>query len=86
MSRNVRGFVFEILPRNTSVATRRTYTRHNNNLAYEDTVHVTALFSGSGSRSRLLRDSQIYQARWGRKGAQPEGDYGKQRNAPGKRI
>ncbi len=53
MSRNVRGFVFEILPRNTSMLrlaarTQGTITTSRD----DDIVHVTALFSNSGSASR----------------------------------
>ena len=53
MSRNVRGFVFEILPRNTSMLrlaarTQGTITTSRD----DDIVHVTALFSNSGSTSR----------------------------------
>ena len=63
MSRNVRGFVFEILPRNTSMLrlaarTQGTITTSRD----EDLVHVTALFSNSGSTSRLLPESQDPQA------------------------
>ena len=64
MSRNVRGFVFEILPRNTSMLrlaarTQGTITTSRD----EDIVHVTALFSNSGSTSRSpLPESQDPQA------------------------
>ena len=60
MSRNVRGFVFEILPRNTSMLRLAARTQGIITTSRdEDTVHVTALFSGSGSTSRSpLRDSQ----------------------------
>lgn len=58
MRRNVRGFVFEILPRNTSML--RLAARAQGTITTSrdgDTVHVTALFSGSTSRSPLA-DSQ----------------------------
>jgi acyl-CoA hydrolase/GNAT superfamily N-acetyltransferase len=60
MRRNVRGFVFEILPRNASMLrlaarAQGTITTSRDN----DTVHVTALFSDSGNTSRsTLPDSQ----------------------------
>ena len=58
MRRNVRGFVFELLPRNTSML--RLAARAQGTITTSrdgDTVHVTALFSGSTSRSPLA-DSQ----------------------------
>ncbi len=64
ISRNVRGFVFEILPRNTSMLrlaarTQGTITTSRD----EDIVHVTALFSNSGSTGRSpLPESQDPQA------------------------
>jgi RimJ/RimL family protein N-acetyltransferase len=64
MRRNVRGFVFEILPRNASMLrlaarAQGTITTSRDN----DTVHVTALFSDSGNTSRsTLPDSQDPQA------------------------
>src|SRR5215813_1517622 len=63
MSRNVRGFVFEILPRNTSMlrlAARAlgTVTTSRD----EEVVHVTALFSDTSSSRSPLPDSQDAQA------------------------
>ena len=61
MSRNVRGSIFEILPRNTSMLrlaarARGTITTSRD----DDIVHVTALFSDSGSTSRSpLPDSHV---------------------------
>ena len=64
MSRGVRGFVSEILPRNTSML--RLAARAQGTITTsrdEDVVHVTALFSDSGSTSRSpLPDSQDPQA------------------------
>jgi len=64
MSRNVRGFVFEILPRNTSMlrlAARAlgTVTTSRD----EEVVHVTALFSDTDSSHSLLPNSKDAQAR-----------------------
>ena len=64
MSRNVRGFVFEILPRNTSML--RLAARAQGTITTsrdDDIVHVTALFANSGSTSRSpLPESQDSQA------------------------
>jgi RimJ/RimL family protein N-acetyltransferase len=65
MSHNVRGFVFEILPRNTSML--RLAARAEGTITTsrdEDVVHVTALFPDSGNMSRSpLPDSQDPQGR-----------------------
>jgi len=64
MSRNVRGFVFEILPRNTSML--RLAARAQGAVTTscdEEVVHVTALFSDTGSSRSLLPNSQDAQAR-----------------------
>jgi acyl-CoA hydrolase/RimJ/RimL family protein N-acetyltransferase len=64
MSRNVRGFVFEILPRNTSML--RLAARAQGTVTTsrdEEVVHVTALFSDTGSSRSSLPDSQDAQAR-----------------------
>lgn len=64
MSRNVRGFVFEILSRNTSML-RLAARAHGTitTLREEDVVHVTALFPDSGNASSSpLPDSQDAQA------------------------
>ncbi|HWS97614.1 MAG TPA: GNAT family N-acetyltransferase, partial [Candidatus Methylomirabilis sp.] len=64
MSRNVRGFVFEILPRNTSML--RLAARAHGTVTTsrdEEGVHVTALFSDTGSSRSPLPDSQDVQAR-----------------------
>ena len=90
MSRDVRGFVVEILPRNTSMLrlaarTQGTITTSRD----EDRVHVTALFSNSGSTSRspLPEFSRSTSRRsCSLKNPKPERDYGKQKNTPGKRI
>jgi acyl-CoA hydrolase/RimJ/RimL family protein N-acetyltransferase len=64
MRRGVRGFVFEILPRNSSMLrlaarAQGTITTSRDN----DIVHVTVLFSDSGNSSRsTLSDSQDPQA------------------------
>jgi acyl-CoA hydrolase/GNAT superfamily N-acetyltransferase len=64
MRRNVRGFVFEILPRNASMLrlaarAQGTITTSRDN----DIVHVTALFPDGGNTSRsTLPDSQHPQA------------------------
>jgi RimJ/RimL family protein N-acetyltransferase len=64
MRRGVRGFVFEILPRNASMLrlaarAQGTITTSRDN----DVVHVTVLFSDSGNSSRSpLLDSQDPQA------------------------
>jgi RimJ/RimL family protein N-acetyltransferase len=53
MRRNVRGFVFEILPRNTSML--RLAARAQGTITTsrdDDMVHVTVIFSDSGSTSR----------------------------------
>ena len=58
MRRNVRGFVFEILPRNTSMLRLAARTQGTITTSRDDnTVHVTAVFSGSTRRSPLS-DSQ----------------------------
>ena len=64
MSRGVHGFVSEILPRNTSMlrlAARAlgTVTTSRD----EEVVHVTALFSDTGSSRSLLPNSKDAQAR-----------------------
>jgi RimJ/RimL family protein N-acetyltransferase len=64
MSRNVRGFVFEILPRNTSML--RLAARAQGAVTTsrdEEVVHVTALFSDTGSGRSPLPNSQDAQAR-----------------------
>ena len=65
MSRNVRGFVFEILPRNSSML--RLAARAQGTITTvrdEDVVHVTALFPERGSTKRSpLPDFQDAQAR-----------------------
>jgi len=64
MSRNVRGFVFEILPRNTSML--RLAARAQGTVTTsrdEEVVHVTALFSDTGSSRSPLPNSQDAQAR-----------------------
>jgi len=64
MSRNVRGFVFEILPRNTSML--RLAARAQGTLTTsrdEEVVHVTALFPDTGSSLSSLPDSQDAQGR-----------------------
>ena len=60
MSRNVRGFVFEILPRNRSMLRLAAHARGTVTTSRdEDVVHVTALFPDSGNTSRSpLPDSQ----------------------------
>jgi RimJ/RimL family protein N-acetyltransferase len=65
MSRNVRGFVFEILSRNTSMLRLAARAQGTvTTLRDEDVVHVTALFPDSGNTSRSpLPDSQDAQAR-----------------------
>jgi acyl-CoA hydrolase len=64
MSRNVRGFVFEILPRNISML--RLATRVQGTITTsrdDDIVHVTALFPENGNTSRSpLPDIQDPQA------------------------
>jgi len=64
MSRNVRGFVFEILPRNTSML--RLAARVQGTITTsrdDDIVHVTALFPENGNTSRSpLPDIQDPQA------------------------
>jgi hypothetical protein len=63
--RGVRGFVFEILSRNTSML--RLAARAQGTVTTsrdEDVVHVTALFSDSGNTSRSsLPDSEDAEAR-----------------------
>ena len=64
MSRNVRGFVFEILPANTSML--RLAARAQGTLTTsrdEEVVHVTALFPDTGSSLSSLPDSQDAQGR-----------------------
>src|SRR5215468_10256927 len=64
MSRNVRGFVSEILPGNTSML--RLAARAQGTVTTsrdEEVVHVTALFSDTGSSRSPLPDSQDAQAR-----------------------
>jgi RimJ/RimL family protein N-acetyltransferase len=65
MSRNVRGFVFEILPRNRSMLRLAAHARGTVTTSRdEDVVHVTALFPDSGNTSRSpLPDSQDPQGR-----------------------
>jgi hypothetical protein len=65
MSRGVRGFVFEILSRNTSMLRLAARAQGTvTTLRDEDVVHVTALFSDSGNTNRSpLPDSQDAQAR-----------------------
>jgi RimJ/RimL family protein N-acetyltransferase len=59
MSRGVRGFVSEILPRNTSMlrlagrAQGTLTTSHD-----EDAVHVTVLFSNSSNTSHAVQNAQ----------------------------
>jgi len=63
MSRNVRGFVFEILPRNTSML--RLAARAQGTVTTsrdEEVVHVTALFSDTNSSRSPSPDSQDAQA------------------------
>jgi RimJ/RimL family protein N-acetyltransferase len=63
MSRNVRGFVFEILPRNTSML--RLAARAQGTVTTsrdEEVVHVTALFSDTGSGRSPSPDSQYVHA------------------------
>jgi hypothetical protein len=64
ISRNVRGFVFEILPRNTSMLrlaarTQGTVTTSRD----EEVVHVTALFLDTSSSLSLAPNSQDPPAR-----------------------
>jgi acyl-CoA hydrolase/RimJ/RimL family protein N-acetyltransferase len=64
MSRNVRGFVFEILPRNTSML--RLAARAQGAVTTsrdEEVVHVTALFSDTGSSRSPLPNSKDAHAR-----------------------
>jgi len=65
MIRGVRGFVFEILSRNTSML--RLAARAQGTVTTsrdEDAVHVTALFPDSGNASRSpLPDSEDAEAR-----------------------
>jgi RimJ/RimL family protein N-acetyltransferase len=63
MSRNVRGFVFEILPRNTSML--RLAARAQGTVTTsrdEEVVHVTAVFPDAGSSRSSLPDSQYAHA------------------------
>jgi len=82
----VRGFVFEILPRNSSML--RLAARAQGTVTTsrdEEVVHVTALFSDTGSSRSPLPDShkplnlQLKQSL-------AESDHGKQKNSPGRRI
>ena len=64
MSRNVRGFVFEILPRNTSML--RLAARAQGTVTTsrdEEGVHVTAVFSDTGGSRSPLPDSQDVKGR-----------------------
>jgi len=65
MSRGVRGFVFEILSRNTNMLRLAARARGTiTTVRDEDVVHVTALFPERGcSRRSPLPDSQDAQAR-----------------------
>jgi GNAT superfamily N-acetyltransferase len=65
MSRNVRGFVFEILSRNRSMLRLAARARGTVTTSRDaDVVHVTALFPDSGNTSRSpLPDSQDPQGR-----------------------
>jgi RimJ/RimL family protein N-acetyltransferase len=64
MSRNVRGFVFEILPSNSSMLRLAARAQGTvTTLRDEEAVHVTALFADSGSTGSPLPDSQDIQAR-----------------------
>ena len=60
MSRNVRGFIFEILSRNKKMLQLAAHAQGTIITSRdEDVVHVTALFPDSGNASRsLLPDSQ----------------------------
>ena len=62
--RNVRGFVFENLPRNNSMLRLAAHAQGTITTSRDDDiVHVTVLFSDSGSTSRsTLPDSQDPQA------------------------
>jgi RimJ/RimL family protein N-acetyltransferase len=65
MSRNVRGFVFEILSRNRSMLRLAAHARGTVTTSRdEDVVHVTVLFPDSGNTSRSPSpDSQGPQGR-----------------------
>jgi GNAT superfamily N-acetyltransferase len=67
ISRNVRGFVFEILSRNRSMLRLATHAQGTVTTSREeDVVHVTALFPDSGRTSRFpLSGSQVPQTRQG---------------------
>jgi len=62
MSRNVRGFVFEILPRNTSMLRLAARAQGTiTTLRDEEVVHVTALFPDSRSPLPNSQDAQASQ-------------------------
>src|SRR5262249_43483365 len=84
MSRNVRGFVFEILPRNTSMLRLAARTQGTVTTSRDDEMVHVSLIPAVVHRCRILKMHKPVNLQL--KQSPVESNYGKQKNSAGRRI